>query len=77
MIARPSPRRFIAMMTACALTLTGVVITGIGGFPLLALASILVLLLVETSYHSFDRRHRAATVGVERSTLPYYDLDIG
>ena len=35
MIDRPSPRRFIAMMTVCALTLTGVVITGIGGFPLL------------------------------------------
>ena len=77
MIDRPSPRRFIAMMTACALTLIGVVITGIGGFPLLAVASILVLLLVETSYHSFDRRHRAATIGVERSTAPYYDLDLG
>jgi hypothetical protein len=77
MIDRPSPRRFIAMMTACALTLTGVVITGIGGFPLLALASILALLLVETSYHSFDSRHRAATIGVERSTAPYYDLDLG
>ena len=75
MIDRPSPRRFIAVMTACALTLTGVVITGIGGFPLLALASILALLLVETSYHSFDSRHRAATIGVERSQAPY-DLDV-
>ena len=77
MIHRPSPRRFIAMMTGCALALTGVVITGIGGFPLLVLASIVVLLLVESSYHSFDRSHRAATIGVERSTLPYYDLDVG
>ena len=76
MINRPSPRRFIAVMTACALTLTGVVITGIGGFPLLALASVLALLLVETSYHSFDRRHRAATVGVGRGTAQYYDLDL-
>jgi hypothetical protein len=77
MIDRPSPRRFIAMMTVCALTLTGVVITGIGGFPLLLVASILALLLVEASYHSFDRRHRAATIGVERSAAQYYDLDIG
>ncbi len=77
MITRPSARRFIAMMTACALTLTGVVITGIGGFPLLVVASIVVLGIVDASYHSFDRRHRAATIGVERSTAPYYDLDLG
>ena len=77
MIDRPSPRRFIAMLAGCALALTGVVITGIGGFPLLALASVVVLLLVETSYQSFDRRLRAATIGVERSTVPYYDLDVG
>jgi hypothetical protein len=77
MITRPSARRFIAMMTACALTLTGVVSTGIGGFPLLVVASIVVLGIVDASYHSFDRRHRAATIGVERSTAPYYDFDLG
>ncbi len=77
MIDRPSPRRFIAMMTICALTLTGVVITGIGGFPLLVVASIVVLGIVDASYHRFDSRHRAATIGVERSTAPYYDLDVG
>ena len=73
---RPSCRRFVAVMTACALALIGVVISGVGGVPLLAMASILVLLLVETSYHSFDRRHRAATIGVERSPALYYDLDL-
>jgi hypothetical protein len=77
MITRPSARRFIAIMTACALMLTGVVITGIGGFPLLVVASIVVLGIVEASYRSFDSRHRAATIGVERSTAPYYDLDLG
>ena len=77
MIDRPSARRFIAMMTACALTLVGVVITGIGGFPLLVLASIVVLGVVDASYHSFDSRHRAATIGVERSPAVYLDLDLG
>jgi len=77
MIDRPSPRRFIAMMAICALTLTGVVITGVGGFPLLVVASFVVLGIVNASYHSFDSRHRAATIGVERSTAPYYDLDVG
>lgn len=77
MIDRPNSRRFIAMLTACALTLIGVALTGIGGFPLLVVASIVVLGIVDASYHSFDSRHRAATIGVERSSAPYYDLDLG
>ena len=76
MIDRPSSRRFIAMMTGCALTLIGVVMTGIGGFPLLIVASIVVLGIVDASYHSFDSRHRAATIGGKRSPAPY-DLDLG
>ncbi len=77
MIDRPSSRRFFAMLTACALALIGLVTSGVGGVALLASASVVVLFLVETSYHSFERRHRAATIGVERSTAPYYDLDLG
>ena len=50
MIDRPNSRRFIAMMTLCALTLTGVVLTGIGGLPVLVLASIVVLGVVDASY---------------------------
>ena len=65
------------MMTACALTLIAVVITGIGGLPLLALASLVVLGIVETSYHSFDSRHRAATIRRERSLASCYELDLG
>ena len=76
MIDRPSARRFIAIMTACALTLTAVVLTGIGGFPLLVVASIVVLGIVDASYHSFDSRHRAATINAERSPASYYDLDM-
>ena len=75
MIDRPSSRRFVAMMAVCALTLTGVVLTGIGGLPVLVLASIVALGVVDASYHSFDSRHRAATIGVERSPAPY-DLDV-
>ena len=52
-------------------------ISGVGGIPLLALASIVALILVDTSYHSYDRRHRAATIGAQRSAAPYYDLDLG
>jgi hypothetical protein len=77
MIDRPSSRRFVAMMTFCALALIGVVISGVGGIPVLALASIVALILVDTSYHSFDSRHRAATVGAQRSALTSYDVDLG
>ena len=77
MIDRPSSRRFVAVLTVCTLAMIGVVVSGVGGIPLLASASIVALILVDTSYHSFDSRHRAATIGAQRSAAPSYDIDLG
>ncbi|MGD9700840.1 MAG: hypothetical protein AB7Q42_02695 [Acidimicrobiia bacterium] len=77
MVGQPSYRRFIATMAICALALIGIAITGVGGFPLLALASIIVLGTVDACFRSFDTRHRAATVGTAQSPTSYYELDLG
>jgi hypothetical protein len=65
MVDQPSNRRFIVTMVVCALALIGVAITGLGGLPLLVLSSFVVLGTVDACFRSFDRRHRAATVGGE------------
>ena len=74
MIARPSHRRFIVTLLVAALTLVAIGVTGFGGLPLFAVASIVVLGTVDVCFRSFDTRHRAATVPARTGSNADYEM---
>lgn len=67
---RPSARRFILTMLACAGAVIALAVTGAGGVPLLAAVAVLTLGTVEACFRNFDTRHRASTVSTAGRTHP-------
>ena len=66
MFDRSSHHRFVAVLLVGALTLVGVGITGIGGLPGLAVATIVVLGTVDACFRSVVNRHGEAPAVAER-----------
>ena len=68
MFDRSSHHRFVAVLLVGALTLVGVGITGIGGLPGLAVATIVVLGTVDACFRSVVNRHGETPAGAEGPT---------